>query len=89
MGVNDDAAQARELADAAEVHSAREEVRRAIADLAARPLDERLTDQMRRALRRSRSRPVRDALRRLGSPSGIGQLRVVPTDSVSASGDAP
>lgn len=81
MSVDDDTAQVRELADAAAVHSAREEVRRAIADLAARPLDERLTDQMRRALRRSRSRPVREALRRLNADTAGRPLNVISLEA--------
>lgn len=87
--MDDDVAAARELTDAAQVHTAREEVRRAISALAASPLDERASDRMRRALRRSSTRPVRDAVRRLNgsAPTGPVRLAAVPTDTASTSGD--
>lgn len=57
-----------DLADAAAVHAAREEIVQALGPLAARPLDEQATSMMRNALERAESPVVRDAIRRLAKP---------------------
>lgn len=57
--------EARELADAATVHAAREDIVQALGPLAASPLDEQAVERMRRALARADSPAVRAALRRL------------------------
>lgn len=60
--------EARDLADAAAVHVAREEIVEALGPLAARPLDEQAAVRMRLALERVQSPAVRLAIRRLGRP---------------------
>lgn len=60
-----------ELAAAAAVRSARDDVVEALGPLAASPLDEGAVDQMRRALARVDSPVVRSALRRLIRPPGM------------------
>jgi hypothetical protein len=60
-----DAVGGRELADAAAVHSARQNVVHAIASLAAQPLDEGAAEQMRAALARASSPSVQQARTRL------------------------
>ncbi len=67
MSSKDPAAQ--ELADAAAVYAAREEIIRALGPLAASPLDERAADGMRAALERVQSPAVRRAVRRLKRPA--------------------
>ncbi len=59
------AAEAPELADAATVHAAREDIVQALGPLAASPLDEQAVERMRRALARADSPAVKAALRRL------------------------
>lgn len=59
---------AEDLADAAAVHAAREQIVQALGPLAASPLDEQATTQMRHALERAQSPAVRRALRRLTRP---------------------
>jgi hypothetical protein len=56
---------AQDLADAAAVHAAREDIVRALGPLAAAPLDEQAVTSMRRALRRAGSPRVRAALLRV------------------------
>lgn len=66
--MNDDdraALEAPELADAATVHAAREDIAQALGPLAASPLDEQAVERMRRALARADSAAVKAALRRL------------------------
>jgi hypothetical protein len=65
--------EARELEDAAAVHAAREDIARAVGELAARPLDEQAAERMRRALARASSARVRGAVRRI---TGTGTDRV-------------
>ena len=57
-----------DLADAAAVHAAREQIVQALGPLAASPLDKQATTSMRRALERAESPAVRRALRRLSRP---------------------
>lgn len=54
-----------DLADAAAVHAAREQLVSAIGPLAVRPLDQQAAEQMRAALERVDSPQVRAAVRRL------------------------
>lgn len=63
--MNATALEARDLADAATVHAAREGVVHALAPLAASPLDEQAAARMRQALAKATSPRVREALRRL------------------------
>ncbi len=74
---------AQDLADAAAVHAAREEIVQALGPLAASPLDEQAADRMRQALERVQSAAVRCALRRL---AGRGELRP-PLVAVPAGGE--
>lgn len=57
-----------DLAAAAAVHAARQEIVQALGPLAASPLDEQATIRMRRALERAESPAVRRALRRVSRP---------------------
>jgi broad specificity polyphosphatase/5'/3'-nucleotidase SurE len=85
--MNTAACDARELADAATVHAAREGVVHALAPLAASPLDEQAADQMRLALAKATSPVVREALRRLVAtprPTQRPTLNAVPS---TAGGD--
>lgn len=80
--MNTAARDARELADAATVHAAREGVVHALAPLAASPLDEQAADQMRLALAKATSPKVREALRRLVAtprPTQRPTLAAVPS----------
>lgn len=54
-----------DLADAAAVHAAREQIVSAIGPLAVRPLDQQAAEQMRAALERVDSPQVRAAVRRM------------------------
>lgn len=65
--------EARDLAAAAAVHAAREDIVKALGPLAASPLDERACERMRRALARADSAAVRDAVRRLTAPFSAGE----------------
>lgn len=83
---------ARELADAATVHAAREEIVRALGPLAAQPLSERAAEQMRRALERADTATVRRAVRRLSvavPETGRPALASVPTVDGREAGSAP
>lgn len=59
---------AEDLAAAAAVHAAREEIVLALGPLAASPLEERAAARMRLALERAQSPAVRNAIRRLSRP---------------------
>lgn len=65
LAADDDA---RDLAAAATAFAAREQVRHALGELAARPLDQRAGDLMRQALAQLDTAVVRAALRRLQLP---------------------
>jgi hypothetical protein len=65
--VNDDVEARRDLEAAARVHAARRAIDDAIAELAARPLDERAADRMRAVLAAPGLRQARSALRRLAA----------------------
>lgn len=73
-----------DLLDAAAVHAARETIVQALGELAARPLDEQATAQMRAALERVESAEVRRAIRRLSKGDSRPPLVIVP-----ASGRGP
>lgn len=70
----------RDLADAAAVHAARDAILLALGPLAASPLDERATIQMKAALERAESPAVRRAIRRLSRPGEESRppLQAVP-----------
>lgn len=71
----------RDLAAAARVHAAREEIVQALGPLAASPLDEGAVGQMRVALERADSPAVRRAVRALVRPGeGRPALVIVPRD---------
>ena len=71
-----------DLADAAAVHAAREQIVSAIAPLAVRPLDQQAAAQMRVALERLDSPQVRAAVRRLSRDEERRPfLRVVTTSA--------
>lgn len=70
----------RDLADAAAVHAARDAIVLALGPLAASPLDQQATVQMKAALERAESPAVRRAIRRLSRPPGEARppLQAVP-----------
>ncbi len=68
-----------DLMDAAAVHAAREAIVQALGQLAARPLDEHATAQMRKALERVESAEVRRAIRRLTKGGPRPPLVIVPS----------
>lgn len=88
-----DVREARELADAATVHAAREDIVQALGPLAASPLDEQAVERMRRALAKADSPAVRKALRRLSSlvrpPATRPVLVSVPSIADRATGSRP
>jgi hypothetical protein len=79
--MNEDRFEDMQLSDAVLVRSARREIARASASLAARPLDEAAADQMRRALEWQVS--ARAALRRLqmGEHPAARRLVIVSPDA--------
>jgi hypothetical protein len=92
----DDLSDAQPLRDAALVHAASRQIRAALADLAARPLDEAAAEQMRLVLVRQTGRveDARAALQRLERmpAEGATDLRLVRTDGgerCSADWEAP
>lgn len=87
--MNATAREARDLADAATVHAAREGVVHALAPLAASPLDEQAAARMRQALAKADSPGVREALRRLvATPRRSSQRPTLSAVPSPAGGDS-
>lgn len=73
--MSDDADGLYELVDAATIHAARRDVVRAVAALAASPLDERAADRMRAALSRAASPTVQGAVGRIGTQCATAAVK--------------